>query len=89
MAKDIRETIERDIAEYAWRQLAAIIRHRILTGQYQPGRAIPSEAACNREWTVSRGTCRRAIAQLRTEGLVVTVPGRGSYVADPLPDDDG
>jgi hypothetical protein len=26
--------------------------------------------------------------QLRSDGLVVTVAGRGSYVADPPPDDE-
>jgi DNA-binding GntR family transcriptional regulator len=80
MARDT-ETIERDIPEPAWRQLAAILRGRILRGRYQPGHAIPSEAACQREWDVSRGTCRKAVALLRSEGLIVTVAGRGSYVA--------
>ena len=85
MAKDT-EVIERDIPEPAWRQLAAILRGRILAGRYAPGHAIPSEAACQHDFGVSRGTCRKAVALLRDEGLVVTVAGRGSYVADPLPD---
>ena len=88
MAKDT-ERIERDIPEPAWRQLAAILRGRIIAGHYAPGHAIPSEAECEREWGISRGTCRKAIALLRREGLVVTVAGRGTYVADPLPDDEG
>jgi GntR family transcriptional regulator len=75
----------RDIPEPAWRQLAAILRARILAGRYQPGHAIPSEAACQRDFDISRGTVRKAIALLRAEGLVVTVAGRGTYVADPLP----
>ena len=88
MAKDTG-IIERDIPEPAWRQLAAILRTRIRSGRYQPGHAIPSESATEREFGVSRGTCRKAHAQLRAEGLVVTVAGRGSYVADPLPGEDG
>jgi DNA-binding GntR family transcriptional regulator len=31
---------------------------------------------------VSDGTVKRAIGQLRSEGLVKTEPGRGVYVAD-------
>jgi GntR family transcriptional regulator len=81
MAKDITEIIERDVAEPAWRQLAAILRRRIHAGRYQPGHAIPSEKQCEAEFGISRGTCRKAIAVLRGEGLVITVPGRGSYVA--------
>ena len=88
MARDT-EIIERDIPEPAWRQLAAILRRRILAGQYQPGHAIPSEAECEREWGISRGTCRKATARLRSDGLIVTIAGRGSYVADPLPEDEG
>ena len=71
-----------------YRQLAAILRARIRSGHYEPGRAVPSEKQCEQEWGVARGTCRKAIALLRDEGLVVTVAGRGSYVADPLPDED-
>ena len=88
MAKDTTETIHRDIPQPAWQQLADILRGRIRAGRYQPGHAIPSESACEREFGVSRGTCRKALAQLRSEGLVVTVAGRGSYVADPLPEED-
>lgn len=80
MAKDTTEIIERDIPEPAWQQVADILRRRILSGVYQPGHAIPSESASQREFDVSRGTCRKAIALLRGEGLVVTVAGRGSYV---------
>jgi DNA-binding GntR family transcriptional regulator len=34
------------------------------------------------EHGVSRGTVRHAIALLRGEGLIVTLPGRGSIVRD-------
>ena len=49
--------------------------------------AIPSEKQIEQEFGVARGTARKAIGQLRADGLVVTVAGRGSYVADPLPDE--
>ena len=71
-----------------WKQLTAILRNRIRGGQYEPGRALPSEKQLEQEFGVARGTARKAVAQLRSDGLVVTVAGRGSYVADPLPDDE-
>jgi DNA-binding GntR family transcriptional regulator len=82
------ETIEYGVAQPVWKQLAAILRARIRSGRYQPRRAVPSEKQLEQEFGVARGTARKAIAALRSEGLVVTVAGRGTYVADPLPDED-
>lgn len=76
------ETIERDIPEPPWRQLADILRRRIQRGDYRPGHAIPSEKQCEAEFGISRGPCRKALAVLRDEGLIYTVPGRGSYVTE-------
>jgi GntR family transcriptional regulator len=41
---------------------------------------LPSESTLVQEHGVSRGTARRAVAVLRDEGLVFTVPQRGTYV---------
>ena len=68
------------MAAPVYRQLAAILRARILSGRLTPGHAIPSENTLQQEFGVSRNTSRRSIAILRDEGLVVTVPGRGTYV---------
>jgi len=61
-------------------QLASILRRRIEAGELAPDRPVPSESQLQQEFGVARGTSRKAIAVLRDEGLVVTVPGRGSYV---------
>ena len=82
------ETLDYGIAVPVWRQLAAILRRRIRDGRYQPGRALPSGEQPSRN-SGARGTVRKAIALLRDEGLVTTVTGRGSDVADPLPDGNG
>lgn len=74
------ETIDRGVAEPAYRQLAAILRGRILDGRIRPDHVLPSENELMRDFGVSRNTSRAAIAVLRDEGLVVTVAGRGSYV---------
>jgi GntR family transcriptional regulator len=63
-----------------YRQIAAIIRERIERGEIAPGRPIPSEVALEQEFGVARATARRAVAVLRDQGLVVTVPGLGTYV---------
>jgi GntR family transcriptional regulator len=62
-------------------QLANLLRAQIESGKLRSNRPIPSEAALQQEHGVARGTARRAVAVLREEGLVVTVKGRGTYVA--------
>jgi DNA-binding GntR family transcriptional regulator len=63
-------------------QLAAILRRAIETGELQPRKAVPSESYLMGEHGVSRGTVRHALDILRSEGLIQTVPGRGTFVAD-------
>jgi GntR family transcriptional regulator len=62
-------------------QLAGILRRAITSGQYRPRDPLPSESQLMQEHGVARGTVRQAIETLRTEGLVVTIRGRGTYVA--------
>ena len=64
-----------------YRQIADILRRRIESGQYQPDTRIPTESELVGAFEVARTTARRAIAVLREEGLIYTVPQRGSYVA--------
>ena len=64
------------------RQIAAWILARIASGDLQPGQPVPSEKELVDMLGVARTTARRAIAWLRDEGAVRTVPGRGSYVAE-------
>jgi len=63
-----------------YKQIAEIIRQRIASGQYSKGTRIPTESEMVETWEVARTTARRAIALLRDEGLVDTVPQRGTYV---------
>ena len=74
------DTIDHGVAMPVWRQLAAILRARILSGRLEPEHAVPSEKQLEQEFGTARGTVRKAVALLRDEGLVVTVAGRGSYV---------
>jgi len=63
-----------------YKQIAAIIRQRIERGDIEPNRPIPSEVQIEQEFGVARATARKAVALLREQGLIVTVPGLGSYV---------
>ncbi|MGH3067264.1 MAG: GntR family transcriptional regulator [Streptosporangiaceae bacterium] len=63
-----------------YRQIAEILAGRIESGKLEPDRPIPSEAQIQQEFGVARETARKAVGILRERGLVVTVPGMGTYV---------
>jgi GntR family transcriptional regulator len=75
-------TIDHDGAEFPYRQLAAILRERITAGEYPAGRKLPSIMALMGEFGLAAKTVQRAIAVLADEGLVLTVPNRGTFVTN-------
>ncbi len=62
-------------------QLKDLLNERIQQGAYQAGQQIPSELALCEELDLSRPTVRQAIAELVTEGILVIVKGKGTFVA--------
>ncbi|WP_219503435.1 GntR family transcriptional regulator [Nonomuraea ceibae] len=64
-----------------YRQIAEEIAQHISRGTFTPRRAIPGEAALVQQYDVARETVRRAVALLREQGWIYTVPQRGSYVS--------
>jgi DNA-binding GntR family transcriptional regulator len=64
----------------AYEQLAGFLRDQIQSGRLGPGEPLPSERFLQEEYEVARGTARHAVEVLRSEGLVVTVQGRGTFV---------
>jgi len=63
-----------------YRQLLDILRNRILSSEFAPGDKLPSEEELILAYEVSRGTVRKAVAQLEAEKLVRTEQGIGSFV---------
>ncbi len=49
----------------------------------RPGDPLESEMALCRRFGVSRPLVRRALAELGREGLILSVPGKGHFLADP------
>lgn len=74
-------TLDLDGPEPLYEQIAAVLAARIADGTYPPRRRVPSEAGICEEFDVSRPTARAAVQRLVEQGLVVTVRGKGTYVA--------
>ncbi len=66
-----------------WSQIAQRLRASITAGEFRPGEALPSEAAINAAFKVSRTTARASLDRLRQEGLIIRQSGRGSIVLKP------
>lgn len=61
-------------------QVAASIRHAIMTGELRPGERLVDRDLCDRVG-VSRATLREAYSQLESEGFISVLPHRGVTVA--------
>lgn len=72
--------IDHEGPEPVYRQLAAILRAQIESGELRSGRPIPSERTLTQRYGVAVGTVKKAVEVLRSEGLVQTVIGRGIFV---------
>jgi GntR family transcriptional regulator len=65
-----------------YQQLADVIRSQIEREELLRNRPVPSELQLQQTYDVSRDTARHALKVLRDAGLVVTVRGKGTYVAE-------
>lgn len=70
-------------AELAYIQIANDIAGRITSGELRPGARLLSERALAEYYGRSYQTVRRAMEVLRTRGLIITIQGRGTFVAEP------
>jgi DNA-binding GntR family transcriptional regulator len=75
---DAKVTVDHDSPEPLYRQVAALLRGRIASGEFT-GR-LPSLKTIAQEYGVSHITAEKAMDLLKEEGLVVVVVGRGAYV---------
>jgi GntR family transcriptional regulator len=69
-----------DVPSYV--QLADQLRVKILDGTYAPRESIPSITSLQQQTGLAVNTIRKGIDILEEEGLVHTVPGRGTFVVE-------
>ena len=78
--EDRRNRIDPAALRLLWEQVADDIRGDIQSGSLPPGARLPAEQELADLYGVARVTIRRAIAELREEGLITVMRGRGTYV---------
>jgi GntR family transcriptional regulator len=67
-----------------YQQLRDLLAERIAKGEWKPGSSIPNEGDLAREFGVSAGTMRKALALLENEHLITRRQGRGTFVNNPV-----
>jgi DNA-binding GntR family transcriptional regulator len=73
--------VDPDSATPLYVQVATLLRTRIESGELTS--RLPSLRTITQEYGVSHITAEKAVQLLREDGLVVTVIGRGTFVAKP------
>jgi DNA-binding LacI/PurR family transcriptional regulator len=61
------------------------LRADIASGKYQDGSRLPTEAEPAKQYFVSRITSKKALTKLAEDGLILRIPGRGSFVKKNCP----
>ena len=72
-----------------YRQVLESLSKDILSGRYQAGQKLPSEAALVQQFRTSRITVGRALRDLAQRGLVERIAGSGTYVRQTRDDGKG
>ena len=63
-----------------YHQLYALLKSKIVSGEFPPGSLLPSESDLATRFAVSRITTKRALNELGRDGLVERRAGRGTHV---------
>jgi DNA-binding GntR family transcriptional regulator len=83
----VKIEIDPSSSVHPYRQLADRLREQIASGEIT--NQLPSITKLTEATTLAVGTVRRGIDILVKEGLVETVPGRGTFVIDQRPSTSG
>lgn len=65
---------------YVYLQVVHHIAEQISTGRLPVGARLPAERDLAEQYGVAVNTVRRAVRELRDQGLVITVPIKGTFV---------
>lgn len=74
-------TLSPTVGKPMYLQIIEQVRHKVALGDWPPGTEMPSIRQLAADLSVSVITVKRAYQELEQEGVILTQPGRGSFVA--------
>ena len=83
MIDSTRDGLREDSPIPLYVQLEELLRRKITSGAYPPGRQLPAERELCRRYGVSIITVRQAILKLVDHGLLYRRRGKGTFVSEP------
>ncbi len=83
--KTLNKSIDRFNQEKLYIQLTRIFLEEINSGKWNLGQQIPTEDELCRKYNVSKITIRQAINNLVSDGYLIKIQGKGTFVASSLP----
>ncbi|WP_257666714.1 GntR family transcriptional regulator [Parapedobacter tibetensis] len=72
--------IDSDLSTPIYRQIVESIQQAIADGHLQQGALIPSVNAIAAQFSIARGSIFKAYNELRTAGIIDSIPGKGYFV---------
>ena len=79
------DTLDLDDSRPSYLQVADRLRAAILDGRLAANEQLPTQKTLAGQYGVAVETVKRALGELRSEGLIVTRQGKGSYVRSASP----
>lgn len=69
-----------------YEQLVEQLRRQLILGVVEAGTALPSVRQLATELGLNPNTVQKAYRRMEEEGMILSVPGKGSFVSDDLAD---
>ena len=69
-----------------YKQLVEQLRRQIILGGMKAGAAMPSVRQLATELGINPNTIQKAYRRMEEEGMILSIPGKGSFVSDDLAD---
>lgn len=67
-----------------YEQLVEQLRRQLVLGSMEAGEALPSVRQLAMELGINPNTIQKAYRRMEEEGMIVSIPGKGSFVSDDL-----
>ncbi|MEP6960996.1 MAG: GntR family transcriptional regulator [Acidobacteriota bacterium] len=66
-----------------YEQVVYAAKKAVIAGQMRPGEPFPSVRALSKELKINPNTAHKVVQQLMSEGMLVSLPGIGTVIAEP------